>query len=320
VRVARLPVVLATLLLLAAACRQATETSANTSSPTPSPSAPPPSPSAIPPPVASPSPARSNFAFPVDKAMAHVRHLATDLGPRTAGSEAEKAAAKYLEDVFRSFGYEVRRQQFELPQGGTAENIIARHPRVDYSGGYILVGAHFDTVADSPGANDNASGTSVALALAEAFKGRRWPVEFVGFTAEERQPGAPQGALGITHGSRWYALSMKSTDKMLAMLSIDMIGNGSSVLLVRLTGFDPSVRTELNAVAERLNIPHTLSSKGDVSDHAQFARKGIPSAFLYAGHHPSFHKPTDVYEVVRPRSVDWTGRIAGEWLISRLSP
>jgi aminopeptidase YwaD len=252
--------------------------------------------------------------------MGHVRHLATDIGPRPAGSAAEKAAAKYVEDVFRSYGYEVRRQPFELPQGGTVDNIIARYPKVDYSGGYILIGGHFDTVANSPGANDNASGTSVVLALAEAFRDRRWPVEFVGFNAEERQPGAPQGAQGITHGSRWYVLSMKSSDKITAVLSIDMIGNGNSVLLVRLSGFDASVRTELNAVAESLNIPHTLSSKGDVSDHAQFARRGIPSAFLYAGNHPSFHKPSDVYEVVRPRSVEWTGLIAGEWLITRLAP
>jgi Zn-dependent M28 family amino/carboxypeptidase len=252
--------------------------------------------------------------------MAHVRRLATDIGPRPAGSQSEKTAAQYLEDTFRAAGYEVRRQPFNLPQGGTAENVIARHTKADYSGGYIVVGGHYDTVAVSPGANDNGSGTAVTLALAQIFKDKRWPVEFVGFSAEERQPQAPSGYLGLTTGSRAYVNAIKPTDKVTAMLSVDMIGNGSTVLVVRLRGYTESVRAELAAAATRLAVPHTLSSKGDVSDHAPFARSGIPAGFLYAGDHPSWHKPSDVYEVVRPRSVEWTGRIAAQWLLTKFAP
>lgn len=243
--------------------------------------------------------------------------LASDIGPRPAGSDANVRATRYVEEILTNAGYSVRRQTFALPQGGTADNVIARNPAVDYSGGYLIVGAHFDTVKDSPGANDNGSGTAVTLTLAEELVGRRVPVEFIGFNAEERQPTAPKGRMGLTSGSRAYVEVMKPTEKLLAMISIDMIGNGPTVLLVRLSGYPESVRTELARVASAAGIPHTLSSKGDVSDHAVFARRGVPGAFLYSGDHPSFHKPSDVYSVVRRQSVDWTGQIAGGWLVSR---
>ncbi len=134
---------------------------------------------------ASPSPAP--MVFSVEEALRHIAYLANDIGPRYS-AEGERRAAEYISSEFTSMGYTVESQQFDRSSGGTSVNIIAKHPETDFSRGWVVIGGHYDTVESSSGANDNASGIGVILALAAAFRERSMPVQWVAFGREEVDP------------------------------------------------------------------------------------------------------------------------------------
>lgn len=106
-----------------------------------------------------------------------VEHISV---PRHFIAEAEqnRATAGWLEDLFQSWGYRVERQ-------GPHANVIALpDPKTKRA---ILVGAHYDTVPESPGADDNGSAVAAMLGCAAACALWRpaLPVIFVAFNREE---------------------------------------------------------------------------------------------------------------------------------------
>jgi Zn-dependent M28 family amino/carboxypeptidase len=106
-------------------------------------------------------------------------------GPRNTGSpESMRAAAAFIETSFIQSGYDVERHSYAPETGG--ENVIAE-VRGTLTGEILVVGAHYDSVYDSPGADDNASGVAALLALARHFAGARLKktVRFVAFANEE---------------------------------------------------------------------------------------------------------------------------------------
>src|SRR5262249_44736418 len=112
--------------------------------------------------------------------------------------------------------------------GIRARNIEAECPGTGRLGEVIIVGAHYDSVLGSPGADDNASCVAVILALARKFKGTQSPrtLRFVAFTNEE-----PPYFWSADMGSVVYAKeSRKRGEKIVAMLSIESVGFYSNAL------------------------------------------------------------------------------------------
>jgi peptidase M28-like protein len=178
-----------------------------------------------------------------------------------------------VESVFREFGFEVRREPVIRPDGGSSDNVIGRLPGVNYASGYLLVGAHYDTVAGSPGANDNASGVAVMLSVAEALSETAAPVGFVAFAAEERQP--PTGR--DLNGSRAYA-ERSDLNLVKAMVSVDMVGNGRSLVIGHLRDTPAEVQVELGSnaadLACRWNLPTSTSPTTPPSPAKESRRRG----------------------------------------------
>ena len=122
-----------------------------------------------------------------DNLKRHVTELAGRIGERNVwhpGSMA--AAAGYIRAAFEVAGYEVNTQSF-TSRGETVSNlevVLAGHGAADE---IIVVGAHYDSVADSPGADDNASGVAALLELARLLSGTMLSrtVRFVAFANEE---------------------------------------------------------------------------------------------------------------------------------------
>ena len=268
----------------------------------------------------SPSPVPPPLEFNVSAAMQHTRHLSVDIGKRPAGSPGEEVAAAYIEEFFRTARLEVMRQAFQRADGGTSYNIIGRIAVADYSAGYLLIGGHYDTFGESPGGNDNGSGTAVVMALAELFgmqgaefDSRKVAIEFVAFAAEEVNPSS-----GKHHeGSLAYAAGLSDPPLVQAMLSIDMVGNGPDVKLVGWRERRSPIPQELAVMAAEIGVPHEVLVRGDISDHTSFLRKGVPSALLWSGNHATLHKASDTFEVVQAESVERTGRLTLEWLRRR---
>jgi len=163
----------------------------------PEPAAPATSSGPTPPAARPPEPVR----FDRDRALRHVRLLAGRIGPRLATGPAFREAAAYVERRLALAGYDVSRQRFGVPAGdswgvpvaaGTSLNLVATPPGFDPGSPHRVVGAHLDTVAVAPGAEDNASGVAVLLELARLASsvGTRLPAVLVAFGGEEpRGPG-----------------------------------------------------------------------------------------------------------------------------------
>src|SRR5262249_37795550 len=100
----------------------------------------------------------------------NVQKLAGEIGERNMWHYPRlNAAADFIEDSFSRVGLRTRRDSYEM-RGQPCHNIEAEIP--GNSPEIIVVGAHYDSVFGSPGANDNGSGVAALLALAQRFAAR----------------------------------------------------------------------------------------------------------------------------------------------------
>ncbi|PVG84025.1 Zn-dependent exopeptidase M28 [Nocardioides gansuensis] len=255
--------------------------------------------------------------------MAVVRHLAGTIGPRHATSPAYRAAAAWTASYFRRLGYDVRRERFAVPGGdswgvpveaGASWNVVATPPGFQPKAPHLVVGAHLDTVPQAPGAEDNASGVGVLLAVAQALaEGEaRLPVVLVAFGAEE-----PRGLTDADHhyGSRAHvaALSRAERAAVRGMLSLDRVGVGSVVPVCTATGgTDPAQEQALTA-ARRARVP-AQPCVNRSSDHWSFVRAGLPGVRIGGTSYTGYHSPQDVVSVVDEAQLGRTGRLVLSWL------
>ena len=103
--------------------------------------------------------------------MARPRHFQAD-------EEENRAIGSWLLEVLRSFGYEAQVQ-------GASRNVVAFPRGLSSFMNVTVVGAHYDSVPESPGADDNASAVAALLGCAAALSGVAHPVIFVAFNREE---------------------------------------------------------------------------------------------------------------------------------------
>ena len=156
--------------------------------------------------------------------------------------------------------------------------------------GVVILGAHYDTVPDSIGANDNSSGMGVLLALVEELAGRTFPftLRFIAFGSEET---------GL-HGSRHYVdeLTDDELDDIRAMINLDALGSGESL---RLTG-DRWLTRHVSDAAQREGIALTVGrgGRGGGSDHASFRDVGVSAIFFHADDLSRINSPRDTMEYI----------------------
>jgi Zn-dependent M28 family amino/carboxypeptidase len=152
----------------------------------------------------------------------HVEVLAAEIGERHVWRpRALAAAAHYIEEVLSSSGYEVRQHSYAT-EGIACSNLEVERLGRERPGQIILVGAHYDTVEGSPGADDNASGVAALLEIARLLRDQQpgCTVRCVAFVNEE-PPFFRSGAMG----SAVYARAARARgDNIALMLSLEMLG------------------------------------------------------------------------------------------------
>ncbi len=152
----------------------------------------------------------------------HVRQLATRIGERSIWRvEGLEAAADYIQGHLERSGYAVATQPVPV-QGLSVRNLEAQIQGGALADEILLVGAHYDSVHGSPGANDNASGVAALLELARMMAARRSArtVRFVAFVNEE-----PPFFQTSAMGSRAYAKRARARgENVVAMLSLETMG------------------------------------------------------------------------------------------------
>jgi peptidase M28-like protein len=247
------------------------------------------------------------------RAMAHVRELAVRIGPRPDGSPAAARAAAYVRTVLGDAEYSARLEPFPLPDGGESANVVALPPQPGFDPArdrHLLIGAHYDTVPGSPGANDNASGVAVLLEVARSLGARPalLPVIVVAFGGEEGGPGPHRPSLA---GSDHYAHAMpaEQAKKLAGMINLDMVGRGDAILCTSRINMKRGLHRRMLRLAPQLGVPARELLTPHVSDSVPFASRGIETAWLWTGVENAYHSPADTAETLTPASLDWTGRL-----------
>lgn len=266
-----------------------------------------------------------------EKVREIVYHLAGTIGSRSLASpQTLEEAALYVEGLLAEAGYEVERQAYEAPGGHMVRNLIAEKTGSQKPEEIILVGAHYDTVPSTPGADDNASGVAGLAELARLLKGydNKRTVRLVAFTCEE-----PPYYKSPWMGSRVHAREARERgEDIIAMMSLEMIGFFDSSAS---QGFPfPLMRLMYPDTADFIGVVGNLSSRGlvkrireamrrggsigvesistvslvpgvDFSDHASFWHEGYPAVMItdtafYRNDH--YHGPLD-----RPETLNYEG-------------
>jgi hypothetical protein len=225
----------------------------------------------------------------------------------------------------------------------TVKNVVAWLPGKNREE-YVVVGAHYDHLGRGgmgslspnsrqihPGADDNASGTTALLMLAERFAGGPPPdrsIIFAAFTGEE------EGLLGSEHFVADPPVPLK---RIVAMVNLDMVGrirtptqmaaaagghgatraatrastapatrDDSPILYVGGAGTAAAFDAIVKRADERSPLQIKDLGRGGLgpSDHMSFAQKKVPVLFLFSGMHPDYHRPTDVADKVNYRGIE----------------
>lgn len=151
-----------------------------------------------------------------------VEYLAGKLGERNLRRYAQlQAAATYIEKSLVKEGCQVGRQAYEV-RGLKCHNLEAELRGGKSADEIIVVGAHYDSVEGSPGANDNATGVAAMLALARRFAGQKpeRTLRFAAFVNEE-----PPYFQSETMGSVVYARACRKQNlNIVAVVALETMG------------------------------------------------------------------------------------------------
>ena len=151
----------------------------------------------------------------IENLRKHVLNIHFDRNPFDHSFELEQAA-QYIQSEFLKLGLEVNEDHFQW-EGKSYKNIVAEKKGMTSPHRVFILGAHYDTVPGSPGADDNASAIAVLLEVARNIQTIPLDitVRLIAFCLEE------YGYIGSTH----YVESLKKEkEEILGMLSLEMVG------------------------------------------------------------------------------------------------
>ena len=262
-----------------------------------------------------------------DALREHVKALAADIGPRTPSNpDSLVRAANYITSVFEDAGLSVNEQNYEYYDQRVA-NLLAATPAAAGLSTYYVVGAHYDTVPSTPGADDNASAVAVLLELARRLRQDRLkaPVLLAAFTLEE-----PPAYLTGHQGSRIFVRScQRNGDSVLGAIILEMvgytaprqnypflprwpgyprqgnfigiIGNWRSLRLGR--AVQSGFRRNKHLPARSLFLPFDgrILPETRLSDHASFWDAGLPALMVTDTaffRNPNYHLPSDTIDTL----------------------
>lgn len=218
--------------------------------------------------------------------MTHIDYLALKIGERNIWNYKKlDAAAVYIEETFKNFGYKVFHQVFKT-NNVLVKNIIAEIPGTMNPEEIVVIGAHYDSVKGSPGADDNASGVAAILEFARLFKNLKFKrtIRLVAFVNEE-----PPFFFTKKMGSYQYAHKAKiREEKIVAMLSIESIGyykdqKNSQKYPFPLNFFYPTTANFIGFVSNLSSNKLLRNSISIFRKYAKFPSEGISLPWWFIG-------------------------------------
>ena len=173
-------------------------------------------------------------------------------------------------------------------RGHEARNVWGVAPAKGKTKDWLLITAHYDHLGHMgpdvlfPGANDNASGVSMLLTLAEWFKAHppKMNILFVAFAGEEA---------GLV-GSEWFAVDRPmDLGAIKLVLNLDLNGTGEEGITVVNAVEQKAVFDQLVAINAKSQRLSQVKPRGPAcnSDHCSFTKRGIPGIFIYTRDPPA---------------------------------
>jgi aminopeptidase YwaD len=256
----------------------------------------------------------------IENLKRHVAALHFDRSP--FGYSGLERAGRYIQEEMKTLGFDVKEDILEW-EGKIYRNIISEKKGTVFPERVILVGAHYDTVPGSPGADDNGSAIAVLLEVARGFQNvsLESTLKLVAFTLEE------VGFVGSIHYAR---RAEKEGEKVVGMISLEMVGftHGTQNYPPYLNPkYYPNVGDFISIIGNERSRPfleevvrsfkkHTshlpievllVPGNGEgmeearLSDNSSFWDRGFPAvmitdtAFL---RNPNYHLPSDTMETL----------------------
>jgi len=234
--------------------------------------------------------------------LSHYLERLVEIGPRYTGSENCREAAEYIYDEFEKIGLDVYYDEWRYPKF-KCQNVVATLNGVDPSSdAVIILSAHYDTVKNTPGANDDGTGVAAILSFAKIFSNYSFKhtIKFIAFSGEE------VGGLGA-HAYAKKAYEHK--ENIIATLDVDMIGyidSPDNEKLIQMLVPDRSkwifdLSKNLSQTYSNFNLSFSIIPNFPTCNHQPFVDYGFDAvwythddAILY----PWLHKPEDTIDKI----------------------
>lgn len=257
--------------------------------------------------------------FTAEQLMADVTTLAApEMEGRRSGTPGNAKARAWLLTQFRALKLQPLGDDYQLPFtferngakvhgvniGGVCRGTGSKDPK---DNGAMVLTAHYDHLgvrdgATYHGADDNASGVAVLLALARQCAQSPWMHDalFIAFDAEEQ---------GLQGARAFVAAPPVPRERLAINVNFDMVARGDKrELYAAGTSHRPALKPLLDGAAKRatvtLRLGHDSGGGQDdwttQSDHGAFHNAGIPFVYFGVEDHPDYHKPTDTADKIDP--------------------
>ena len=254
---------------------------------------------------------RSEEDITVEESRKTLSYLASDeMEGRKPGNPGNFIAVSFIKKEFESYGLETHLQKFTYTFRWRVGLIRWRTIEIETmnffgvlkgtSDKHVVIGAHMDHLGlDGDGdayngADDNASGTTAILELAEAFgKSDAKPkdtIVFIAFNAEE---------LGLLGSKHYVNNPLLPLDDCKLMINLDMVGRLRGTTVTAQGGnLSRSVTQLVDKLDDDYPFDVNITAAGNRSDHAPFNWNGVPVLFFHTGTHPQYHRTTDDSDLI----------------------
>ena len=254
---------------------------------------------------------RSEEDITVEESRKTLSYLASDeMEGRKPGNPGNFIAVSFIKKEFESYGLETHLQKFTYTFRWRVGLIRWRTIEIETmnvigvlkgtSDKHVVIGAHMDHLGlDGDGdayngADDNASGTTAVLELAEAFgKSDTKPkdtIVFIAFNAEE---------LGLLGSKHYVSDPLLPLDDCKLMINLDMVGRLRGTTVTAQGGnLSRSVTQLVDKLDDDYPFDVNITAAGNRSDHAPFNWSGVPVLFFHTGTHPQYHRTTDDSDLI----------------------
>ena len=266
-----------------------------------------------------------------DRIREHIRVLEGVRQPYVSPEILEQTAG-YIHSSLAAWGYEVKPHFFSAG-GREFRNIVATHPGILNPDHRLLIVAHYDTVVNSPGADDNASGIALLLELARILQPVRFDktIQFIAVNLEEQLWKGPFEETGLFGSRALAAEAEKERWQIEGVIVLESVAYAGEQIIqqapegipVKLPEFGDFIAIVGNDVSKELaesfvrsidlyDIPLPIETlivpgNGEMlpdtrrSDHIAFWDKGYKAVMVTDTanfRNPHYHQPTDTLETL----------------------